>query len=86
MDKASVSGAEDCGFESHLGWLFYFARVRVCGTFLAKKKKVIPGGTRTPNLLIRSQTPCPIGPQGHALGPAAGPDVRRTHPKQKIKK
>ena len=20
MDKASVSGAEDCGFESHLGW------------------------------------------------------------------
>ena len=21
MDKASVSGAEDCGFESHLGWL-----------------------------------------------------------------
>ena len=60
MDKASVSGAEDCGFESHLGCLF---------TFLAPKiilacAKVIPGGTRTPNLLIRSQTPCPIGPQG----------------------
>ena len=29
-----------------------------------KNKKAIPGGTRTPNLLIRSQTPCPIGPQG----------------------
>ena len=28
-------------------------------------KRFIPGGTRTPNLLIRSQTPCPIGPQGH---------------------
>ena len=27
-------------------------------------KSYIPGGTRTPNLLIRSQTPCPIGPQG----------------------
>ena len=29
-----------------------------------KNKINIPGGTRTPNLLIRSQTPCPIGPQG----------------------
>ena len=27
-------------------------------------QKIIPGGTWTPNLLIRSQTPCPIGPQG----------------------
>ena len=32
---------------------------------LTLKQKNIPGGTRTPNLLIRSQTPCPIGPQGH---------------------
>ena len=24
MDKASVSGAEDCGFESHLGCVFCF--------------------------------------------------------------
>ena len=31
-----------------------------------KQKMLVPGGTRTPNLLIRSQTPCPIGPQGHA--------------------
>ena len=23
MDKASVSGAEDCGFESHLGWRLF---------------------------------------------------------------
>ena len=30
-----------------------------------QNKNNIPGGTRTPNLLIRSQTPCPIGPQGH---------------------
>ena len=27
-------------------------------------QKTIPGGTWTPNILIRSQTPCPIGPQG----------------------
>ena len=27
-------------------------------------QKIIPGGTWTPNLLIRSQTPCPIGPHG----------------------
>ena len=32
-------------------------------------QKSIPGGTWTPNLLIRSQTPCPIGPQGlHSSG------------------
>ena len=29
-----------------------------------EQKKHIPGGTWTPNLLIRSQTPYPIGPQG----------------------
>ena len=23
MDKASVSGAEDCGFESHMGFLIF---------------------------------------------------------------
>ena len=33
-----------------------------------KRTKNIPGGTWTPNLLIRSQTPYPIGPQGHAWG------------------
>ena len=31
---------------------------------MVAEQKDIPGGTRTPNLLIRSQTPCPIGPQG----------------------
>ena len=33
MDKASVSGAEDCGFESHLGWphvLFAAGAKRTC--------------------------------------------------------
>ena len=40
------------------------------GIINSKNKKAIPGGTRTPNLLIRSQTPCPIGPQGLALAPA----------------
>ena len=33
MDKASVSGAEDCGFESHSGWLTY--------TFLTRSYEMI---------------------------------------------
>ena len=85
MDKASVSGAEDCGFESHLGWFFYF-----CMPFFEKEiflaKKVIPGGTRTPNLLIRSQTPCPIGPQGHVHGTRCGPRREHTGRKNNFKK
>ena len=64
MDKASVSGAEDCGFESHLGCLFGCKKRFLRQKYFFPRKKAIPGGTRTPNLLIRSQTPCPIGPQG----------------------
>ena len=36
MDKASVSGAEDCGFESHLGCIFCFCSRKL---FLCKQKR-----------------------------------------------
>ena len=45
-------------------WDDHFIILSLLLPLIRKKKKVIPGGTRTPNLLIRSQTPCPIGPQG----------------------
>ena len=46
MDKASVSGAEDCGFESHLGWFFYFFPSEAF--FDQKKKRLSLEGLEPP--------------------------------------
>ena len=44
MDKASVSGAEDCGFESHLGcillFVLFYVRAFVVVDQVGKKKIV----------------------------------------------
>ena len=59
--------------------LFAPAKTMMRNPFLlVQNAKVIPGGTRTPNLLIRSQTPCPIGPQG--LGNTGKASVRAQKP------
>ena len=57
------------GFRSRRLWVRIPSGMSFLLHFFGAKRffpvqKVIPGGTRTPNLLIRSQTPCPIGPQG----------------------
>ena len=57
MDKASVSGAEDCGFESHQGRLLLpptFTRLQTMQGSVVRMQRVRPRGALASHLISSS--------------------------------
>ena len=80
MDKALVSGAKDCGFESHLGWpacafvfVFYFAHfTNKALTFFPKAGGIGSWQTTSARAMIDS---CSLGVEHRSYEPGVAGSI-----------